>query len=132
MSRRTVLGLGAAGLCGLAVLVLSPTSPVLADGLGTSGFDYRTNAEVQFDLQVLDNRGAPAGGKVIEILEPINDGISPPRVHYTGATNAQGRLQRVIVLPTRLDEVTVRVGVLGINNEAELAIDGSAVSHLFQ
>ena len=95
------------------------------------GFAFQTERDLWVDLSVYDLEGAPADLRVVEIVEQ-REGAAV-RVIEKGVTDASGSFQRQIRIPATATTITVRVGVFGISNSVELALDDSgAVSHTFE
>jgi hypothetical protein len=88
------------------------------------GFGYQSEQDIWIDVEVFDLEGTPAGNRVVEILEPPDEIGFRSRLIDKGATDNGGRFDRSVRVPSYLTQATVRGGVLGIQNQVILPLDG--------
>jgi hypothetical protein len=122
-------------IAALALVIASANlqaSTALKDAVTVdAGFAYATEQDLWIDLSVYDIEGAHADHRVVEVLEQL-DGAEV-RVIEKGLTDATGSFQRQIRVPATAGTITVRVGVFGISNSVEVALDGSGtLTHTFE
>jgi hypothetical protein len=89
------------------------------------GFSYANDRPVHLRVQVFDHRGMSAANRLIEVFEP--DGGQ--RI-VSGMTDDYGVFEGSITLPNHLDQVFLRANVLGIDNEALVAVQDQLVDHV--
>lgn len=92
-------------------------------------FGYNAEEDLWVEINVNDLEGAPAGLRTVEILEPVPGRDGEFRVIERGLTDDWGNFDRKIRVPTRVKDLVVRVGVLGIDNTALIPLDATRTLH---
>ncbi len=92
-------------------------------------FGFSAEEDLWVDVSVNDLEGAPAGMRTVEILEPVAGTEGEYRVIERGLTDDWGHFDRKVRIPTRIKNVMIRVGVLGIDNTAVVPIEANHSLH---
>ena len=96
-------------------------------------FDYATERDLWLEIEAFDSEGVPADNRVVEVLEPLDDEGIAFRVIDKAVTDADGWLETRVRVPAHVQQVVVRVAVLGIDNDHTVAVAASdVVQHVFQ
>lgn len=97
------------------------------------GFQYSAEQDVWVQIAVYDLEGAPADLRTVEIIEALDADGTATRVLDKGLTDATGNFERKVRVPSSTRQLTVRVGVFGINNVVTMNLDGSgSLTHTFE
>jgi len=96
-------------------------------------FSFESEQSLWVDLTVTDIDGAPADLRSVEILAAFDAAGTSVKLLERGVTDVSGGYQRQIRVPTTVKYLTIRVGVLGIDNTRTLAISGDdLIAHHFE
>jgi len=88
-------------------------------------FTFRTDQDVNIELQMLDNTGDPVGGMRVEVYtdDPDNGGSKM----IAGITNAQGVFESDYQIPVYLKSVAVVTTAIGFVNMQKVDVSGGKV-----
>lgn len=92
-------------------------------------FGFSAEEDLWVEVSVNDLEGAPAGLRTVEILEPVEGTEGEFRVIERGLTDDTGHFDRKVRIPTRIKNVMIRVGVLGIDNTALVPVEANHSLH---
>ncbi len=118
----------------LAAVATAPQAAALQDLVSADpSFQYSTERDLWVDVSAFDLEGAPADLRTVEVLEVLDGEGAQTRVIEKGLTDETGSFQRKIRVPANVRQLTVRVGVLGIDNTLTLDPAGrNEITHTFQ
>lgn len=117
----------------LAAAATAPQAAALKDLVSADpGFQYSAERDLWIDVTAYDIEGVPADLRTVEVLETL-DADGNTRLLDKGLTDETGSFQRKIRVPANVRQLTVRVGVLGIDNTLTLDPNGRTdITHTFQ
>lgn len=96
-----------------------------------NSFDYATTHVVSVDVALTDGAGTPFKSVKVSLY----DGQVEPNLHpkelFTGFTDANGKLEASVSLPTYLKEVVVYPYTIGIPNNVIVAVSANTVKFHF-
>ena len=118
----------------LAAVATAPQAAALKDLVSADpSFEYSTERDLWVDVSAFDLEGAPADLRTVEVLEVLDAEGTQTRVIEKGLTDETGSFQRKIRVPANVRQLTLRVGVLGIDNTLTLDPAGrNEITHTFQ
>jgi hypothetical protein len=111
----------------LLAVTVSATQAATLQQLVTAdpGFQYSAEQDLWVQIAVYDMEGAPADLRTVEIIEALDADGTATRVLDKGLTDTTGNFERKVRVPSTTRQLTVRVGVFGINNVVTMNLDGS-------
>jgi len=90
-------------------------------------FNYQTTRNVMIDLTVLTNNDEPVPSIPFEIFDADPTGTVTPNIIAKGSTNAEGRYEYIVSLPTYLQKVYV----VGFMRTEEIRITDNSIRKVY-
>ena len=90
-----------------------------------SNFNYETSKEVGINIQLLTNNDQPLSKVLVNIMDKPSD--ENGRILYTALTDANGKINGTLMLPTYLTKVVIDPNYIGVMRNAVVRVDAQNI-----